>query len=75
MSYSIRDLSGIEPGVASKLKAVGIRTTEKLLDAAKNLKGRKALTEKIGVHEKEPKHDSEFISSACSWSARAPSAL
>jgi predicted RecB family nuclease len=43
---------GIEPGVATKLKAVGIRTTEKLLDAAKNLKGRKSLAEKIGVDEK-----------------------
>ena len=53
MSYSIRDLSGIEPGVATKLKAVGIRTTEKLLDAAKNLKGRKSLTEKTGVDEKD----------------------
>jgi predicted RecB family nuclease len=52
MSYPIRDLSGIEPGVATKLKAVGIRSTEKLLDAAKNLKGRKSLAEKIGVDEK-----------------------
>jgi hypothetical protein len=53
MSYSIRDLSGIEPGVATKLKAVRIRTAEKLLDAAKNLKGRKSLTEKTGIHEKD----------------------
>jgi predicted RecB family nuclease len=52
MSYPIRGLSGIEPGVATKLKAVGIRTTEKLLDAAKSLKGRKSLTEKTGVDEK-----------------------
>ena len=53
MSYSIRDLSGIEPGVATKLKAVRIRTAEKLLDAAKNLKGRKSLAEKTGIHESD----------------------
>jgi predicted flap endonuclease-1-like 5' DNA nuclease len=46
------DINGIGPLMAEKLKKVGIRTTEKLLEAAKSAKGRKALAEKIGVDEK-----------------------
>ena len=38
--------------MADKLKKVGIRTTAKLLEAAKSAKGRKALAAKIGVDEK-----------------------
>ena len=52
MSYAIMDIDGIGPLAADKLKKVGIRTTEKLLEAAKSAKGRKALAEKIGVDEK-----------------------
>jgi predicted flap endonuclease-1-like 5' DNA nuclease len=52
MSYPITDIEGIEPDVACVLKSVGIRTTEKLLEAAKNPKGRKALAEKTGFEEK-----------------------
>src|ERR1700736_4551443 len=52
MSYAIMDINGIGPLMADKLKKVGIRTTESLLEAAKNLKGRKALAAKIGVDEK-----------------------
>jgi predicted flap endonuclease-1-like 5' DNA nuclease len=52
MSYAIMDIHGIGPLAAAKLKAVGIRTTEKLLEAAKSAKGRKALAAKIGVDEK-----------------------
>jgi predicted flap endonuclease-1-like 5' DNA nuclease len=52
MSYPITDIDGIEPEVASILKSAGIRTTEKLLEAAKTPKGRKALAEKIGFDEK-----------------------
>lgn len=52
MSYAIMDINGIGPLMAEKLKKVGIRTTEKLLEAAKSAKGRKALAEKIGVDEK-----------------------
>ncbi len=52
MSYPIADLEGIEPGIAATLKSVGIRTTGKLLEAAKTPKGRKALAEKIGIDEK-----------------------
>jgi predicted RecB family nuclease len=52
MSYPIADLDGIEPGVAAKLKSVGIRTTNKLLEVAKDPKGRKALADKTGITEK-----------------------
>jgi predicted RecB family nuclease len=52
MSYAIMDINGIGPLMADKLKKVGIRTTEKLLEAAKSAKGRKALAAKIGVDEK-----------------------
>jgi len=46
------DIDGIGPLMTDKLKKVGIRTTAKLLEAAKSAKGRKALAEKIGVDEK-----------------------
>ena len=52
MSYAIMDLDGIGPEMAAKLKSVGIRTTTKLLDAAKSARGRKDLATKIGVDEK-----------------------
>ena len=49
MSYPITDIEGICPSVAEKLKATRIRTTSRLLEAAKNPKGRKALSDKTGV--------------------------
>jgi predicted flap endonuclease-1-like 5' DNA nuclease len=52
MSYAIMDIAGIGPLMAAKLKRVGIRTTEKLLEAAKSAKGRKELAAKIEVDEK-----------------------
>jgi predicted flap endonuclease-1-like 5' DNA nuclease len=52
MSYSIMEIDGIGPLMADKLKKVGIRTTAKLLEAAKSAKGRKALAAKIAVDEK-----------------------
>ena len=52
MSYPITDIAGIEPDVAATFKAVGIRTTTGLLEAAKNPKGRKKLAEKTGLNEK-----------------------
>jgi predicted flap endonuclease-1-like 5' DNA nuclease len=52
MSYTIMDINGIGPLMAAKLKAVGIRTTAKLLEAAKSAKGRKTLAARIGVDEK-----------------------
>jgi hypothetical protein len=52
MSYPISDIEGIEAEAAATLKSVGIRTTEKLLEAAKNAKGRRNLSEKTGIDEK-----------------------
>ena len=51
MSYPIIDIEGIGPAYAEKLKAAGISTTDTLLDAAKDPKGRKALAEKTGLDE------------------------
>ena len=52
MSYAVMDIKGIGPLMADKLKNVGIRTTEKLLETAASAKGRKELAAKIGVDEK-----------------------
>jgi hypothetical protein len=53
MSYPIADLEGIAPGMAVTFKAIGIRTTHTLLEAARSPKGRKALAEKTGIDEKD----------------------
>ena len=52
MTYPITDIAGIEPEVAARFKTVGIRTTAKLLEAAKDPKGRKALAAQTGLSEK-----------------------
>jgi hypothetical protein len=52
MSYPIAELDCIEPGIAAKLKCIGIRSTGKLLERAKDPKGRKSLSEKLGIDEK-----------------------
>ena len=46
MSYPIADIEDIDADKAKVLKSVGIRTTEKLLEAAKSPKGRKELAAK-----------------------------
>jgi predicted flap endonuclease-1-like 5' DNA nuclease len=49
---AIIDVEGIGPKYAEKLKAVGIRTTDKLLKVGATPKGRKELVEKSGIgHE------------------------
>jgi len=53
MSYPITDIDGIEGEKAAILKSVRIRTTERLLEAARTAKGRKALAEKTGFAEKQ----------------------
>jgi predicted RecB family nuclease len=53
MSYPITDIEGIDGDVAATLKSVGIRSTERLLEAARNVKGRKTLAEKTGLAEKQ----------------------
>jgi predicted flap endonuclease-1-like 5' DNA nuclease len=52
MTYPIAGLATLPTGVAARFRSVGIRTTTKLLDAAKDPKGRKRLAEKTGFDEK-----------------------
>jgi len=52
MTYPITDISDIGPEAADKLKSAGIRTTARLLDAAKGPKERKLLAEKTGIDPK-----------------------
>jgi nucleotidyltransferase/DNA polymerase involved in DNA repair len=52
VAYSITAIAGIGPAMAARLRALGIRTTEKLLEAAKSPKDREALAEKLGVDER-----------------------
>ena len=49
MPSSISDLDGLGSGFAIQMKKVGIRTTEKLLETAKSLKGRQMLAEKTDI--------------------------
>lgn len=53
MSYPITDIGGIDGENAKILKSVGIRTTEKLLEAASTVKGRKSLAEKTCFDPKQ----------------------
>ena len=53
MSYSIAAIEEIDADDARALKSVGIRTTEKLLEAAKSPKGRKFLAAKTELDEKK----------------------
>jgi predicted flap endonuclease-1-like 5' DNA nuclease len=52
MSYPIGNLEHFAPGVAATLKSVGIRTTGRLLESAKDPKGRKQLAAKTCIDEK-----------------------
>ena len=52
MTYSIADLHSFDAGIAAALKSAGIRTTSRLLEAAKDPKGRKRLAAKTGLEEK-----------------------
>jgi hypothetical protein len=51
MSYPISKISDIDAAIALKLKAQRIRTTTKLLEQARNVRGRQELAQKIGVDE------------------------
>lgn len=50
MTYPISEI--MSQDIAQRLKAVGIRTTDRLLDAAKGPKERKLLSEKTGLDER-----------------------
>lgn len=51
VSYPLKTLDGAGSAIAI-LKASGIRTTATLLEAAKNPKGRKVLSQKTGIDQK-----------------------
>lgn len=53
MTYPISEIDGLSAFCASKLKALGIRTTDALLEAASTVKGRKALAAKTGISEQQ----------------------
>jgi predicted RecB family nuclease len=53
MTYPISDIEGLSAFAASKLKSLGIRTTDALLEAARNVRGRKALSSKTGISEQQ----------------------
>jgi predicted RecB family nuclease len=53
MTYPISEIEGMTAFCASKLKSLGIRTTDALLEAASTVKGRKALAAKTGIAEQQ----------------------
>ena len=53
MTYPISELEGMSAFSASKFKSLGIRTTDALLEAARTVKGRKALAAKTGIGEQQ----------------------
>ena len=53
MAYSILKLDGVGSQLAKQLKGVGVRTTEALLERAKDPRGRKALAAASGVAESQ----------------------
>src|ERR1700743_3236764 len=53
MTYPISEIDGLPSFAASKLKSVGIRTTDRLLEEARTMKGRKMLASKTGITEQQ----------------------
>jgi fructose-1,6-bisphosphatase/sedoheptulose 1,7-bisphosphatase-like protein len=53
MTYPISEINGLPSFAAAKLKSVGIRTTDKLLEAARTVRGRKVLAAKTGISEQQ----------------------
>ena len=53
MTYPLSEIQGLTAYSATKLKSLGIRTTEALLEAARTVKGRKALAAKTGINEQQ----------------------
>ena len=53
MSYPITDIEGIQGDKADMLKSAGIRSTGRLLETARTVKGRKLLAEKTGIDSKQ----------------------
>ena len=53
MSYPVTDIDGIDAETATILKSAGIRSTARLLEEARTLRGRKKLAVKTGFDEKQ----------------------
>ena len=53
MNYPLKHIDGMTPLLEVKLKSKRIRTTEKLLDAAHSVKGRKELAAATGIAEQQ----------------------
>ena len=53
MTYPLSEIEGLSAYAAAKLKSLGIRTTDSLLEAARTVKGRKALSAKTGISEQQ----------------------
>ena len=53
MTYPISELEGMNAFFASRLKPLGIRTAEALLEATRTAKGRKALSAQTGISEQQ----------------------
>lgn len=51
MTYPIMKIEGVGPDHAARLKAAGVRTTARLLDAARTPKARKTLAAASGIEE------------------------
>ena len=51
MAYKIDEIEGIGPAYKEKLNGAGIETTDNLLDACGDKKGRAAMAEKTGLSE------------------------
>jgi hypothetical protein len=52
MSYPITDIDGVDGEAAATLRSVGIRSTARLLETARTVRGRKLLAAKTGFDEK-----------------------
>jgi hypothetical protein len=52
MTYSISQIDGLDAEEIKALKALGLRTTDRLLEAAKTPKGRRAISEKTQIDPK-----------------------
>lgn len=53
MNYPLKHIDGMTPFLEVKLKSKRIRTTEKLLEAARSVKGRKELASSTGISEQQ----------------------
>jgi predicted flap endonuclease-1-like 5' DNA nuclease len=51
VSYPLSAIAGVGPAMTARLKTLGIRTTERLLEAAKSAKARRKLAEKLAIDE------------------------